>query len=237
MADSLPESKPPILKRRLDQLLAATGHGSRHEVRDLIRAGLVTVRGQTADDPGLKAEAGDVLVEGEPLEAPDGLVVLFHKPVGYVCTHAGSEGPAIYDLLPARWKRRTPPVTSIGRLDKDTSGLLLLTDRGELVQRLTSPRADIAKVYEAEVDALLDDSFVTAFASGTLMLRGEEKPCLPAKLEITAPCHARITLTEGRYHQVRRMFAALGRHVVTLHRTHFGEHALGDLAAGEWRVL
>jgi 16S rRNA pseudouridine516 synthase len=225
------------MKRRLDQLLANLGHGSRREVRDFIQAGLVTVRGDVEYDPGAKVNAEDVLVEGTPLEAPNGLLAVFHKPAGYVCTHADGEGPTIYELLPERWTKRNPPVTSVGRLDKDTSGVLVVTDRGELVQRWTSPRSVVEKVYEVEVDTPLEEHLVATFASGTVMLRSEETPCRPAKLELVDPRHARLTLTEGRYHQVRRMFASQGWNVVKLHRSRFGEFEIEGLAPGEWRII
>ena len=149
-----------------------------------------------------------------------------------------------FDLDPAKTRvlnkmtlRRNPAVTSVGRLDKDTSGLLLVTDIGPLVHRHTSPKAEIEKTYLAEVDRDLEASLVEIFAKGDLMLRNEEKPCLPAKLEIISPRTARLTITEGRYHQVRRMFASQGWHVEKLHRERFGEHTLGDLAEGEWKML
>jgi 16S rRNA pseudouridine516 synthase len=227
----------PMKLRRLDQLLANLGHGSRREVRELIQGGVVTVAGKVLDDPGAKVDAKDVLVEGVPPESPDGLLAILHKPAGYVCTHAEGEGPSIYELLPERWSLRNPAVTSVGRLDKDTSGILLVTDRGDLVQRWTSPKSDVAKVYEAKLDKPLDEDLVGVFSSGTLMLRSETTPCLPARLEIIDAWHARITLTEGRYHQVRRMFASQGWTVVTLHRSQFGEFELGDLAPGKWRLV
>lgn len=225
------------MKRRLDQIIASLGHGSRREVRELIRAGLVTVRGQVETDPGAKTEPPEVLVDGEPLEAPDGLLAVLHKPVGYVCTHADGEGPTIYELLPKQWSLRHPPVTSVGRLDKDTSGALLVTDQGALVQRWTSPKSVVEKVYEVEVDAPLDGRLVAVFASGELVLRSETTPCLPAKLEIVDALHARLTLTEGRYHQVRRMFASQGWNVVKLHRTRFADFTLEGLAPGAWRLI
>ena len=212
--------------RRLDQLLSSLGHGSRRDARECIRNGLVTVRGIVEEDPGAKVAAHDVLVEGEPLEAPDGLLAILHKPAGYICTHSEEEGSTIYDLLPERWTQRNPAVTSVGRLDKDTSGILMVTDRGDLVQQWTSPRSVVEKVYEVEVDAPLESHLVAAFASGTLMLRSEVTPCLPAKLEIVDSLHAKLTLTEGRYHQVRRMFASQGWNVVGLHRSRFGEFTL-----------
>jgi 16S rRNA pseudouridine516 synthase len=132
---------------------------------------------------------------------------------------------------------RNPAVTSAGRLDKDTSGLILVTDIGPLVHRFTSPRAEVEKVYEVTVDHELEPGLVDTFASGEIMLRNEAKPCLPAKLVITSPLTASLTITEGRYHQVRRMFASQGWHVTGLHRSRFADYTLDGIDEGEWRLL
>jgi 16S rRNA pseudouridine516 synthase len=202
-----------------------------------LKTGRVKIGDAIATKADQRVEAASITVDGTPLEAPEGLLAMLHKPVGYICSHADGEGPTIYELLPARWSRRNPPVTSIGRLDKDTSGLLLITDIGALVHQHTSPKSEIEKVYEVAVDRDLDANLVTVFASGTLLLRSEEKPCLPAQLEITSPRTARLTLTEGRYHQVRRMFASQGWHVETLRRSRFGLYELGELKAGEFALI
>lgn len=222
---------------RLDQLLASLGYGTRREVRNMVDRGLVKVDGEVTEDFDARFDPAKVTVKGEPLDAPFGLVAVFHKPVGYVCSHASDEGPTIYDLLPKRWPFRNPTVTSVGRLDKDTSGILLLTDQGKLVQKWTSPKSEMDKVYEVTVDRPLEDRLIPVFASGTLMLESETKPCLPATLEIVDALHARLTLQEGRYHQVRRMFASQGWHVEALHRSRFGEYELEGLEAGQWRAL
>jgi 16S rRNA pseudouridine516 synthase len=223
--------------RRLDQLLANLGYCSRREARACVQAGRVTVRGEVADDFGAKANPADVRVDGEPLDHPDGLLLLLHKPVGLVCSHDEREGPNVYSLLPPRWRARNPQVTSIGRLDKDTSGLLLLTDQSDLVHRLTSPKHKVPKVYRATVNADLPPALIPLFASGTLLLKDEKSPCAPAELKILSPREAELTLTEGRYHQVRRMFASQGAEVLSLHRTQFGHLDLGDLKPGHWREL
>ena len=223
--------------RRVDQLLANLGYCSRRESRAWVADGRVTVAGVPADDFGQKADPADVRVDNEPLDHPGGLLLLLHKPVGLVCSHDGREGPDVYSLIPERWRRRNPVVTSIGRLDKETSGLLLLTDQSPLVHRLTSPRHKVPKVYRATVDHDLAPDLVAQFASGTLLLDGEDAPCAPAGLKLLGPREAEVTLTEGRYHQVRRMFAATGATVLTLHRERFGPLDLGDLPAGAWREL
>lgn len=237
MSCSAIKSHTTSKSRRLDQLLASLGYGSRREAQGIISRGHVTVHGEVVTEFDHKVVAADVLLKGQPLEAPDGLLAVFHKPIDAVCTRADGEGTTIYEMLPPRWSIRNPPVTSVGRLDKDTSGLLLLTDRGDIVQRWTSPKTDLEKVYEVVVDKPLEDALIATFASGTLMLRSEDKPCLPAKLEIVDDLHARLTLTEGRYHQVRRMFASQGWHVEKLHRSRFGEYELGELAPGEWTLV
>lgn len=223
--------------RRLDQLLANLGYCSRREARAWVQGGRVTVRGEVADDFGAKADPADVRVDGEPVDHPEGLLLMMNKPVGLVCSHDEREGPNVYSLLPPRWRARNPQVTSIGRLDKDTSGLLLLTDQSELVHRLTSPKHKVPKVYHATVNADLTPALVPLFASGKLLLAGEKDACAPADLTIRSSREAELTLTEGRYHQVRRMFASQGAEVLTLHRARFGPLDLGALAPGRWREL
>jgi 16S rRNA pseudouridine516 synthase len=223
--------------RRLDQVLSSLGYCSRREAMLVVKNGRVKHHGIVVTKSDQKVDPHAVTVDDEPLEAPDGLLAVLHKPAGYVCTHDENEGPTIYELLPDQWLRRHPAVTSVGRLDKDTSGLLLVTDIGPLVHRYTSPKAEMEKVYVAEVDRDLEASLIETFAKGDLMLRSEEKPCLPAKLELIAPRTARLTITEGRYHQVRRMFASQGWQVEKLHRERFGDYTLDDLAEGEWKML
>lgn len=225
------------LVRRLDQLLSNLGYCSRSEARILIDDERVTVRGEPADGPSQKVSPDEVRVDDAPLDHPDGLLLLLHKPLGLVCSHDGREGPSIYSLLPDRWRRRNPTITSIGRLDKDTSGLLLLTDQSPLVHRLTSPKHKVPKVYRATVDSDLSSELIPRLASGTLKLEGEDDACAPAELKLLSPREAELTLIEGRYHQVRRMFAACGATVLTLHRTRFGGLELGDLPPGQWREL
>jgi 16S rRNA pseudouridine516 synthase len=222
---------------RLDALLSRYGYCSRSEARAWLKAGRVLVAGQPARSHSDKAEPRDVLIDGAPIEQPDGLLALLHKPAGCVCSHDAGEGPTIYDLLPPRWSQRNPPVTSIGRLDKDATGVLLVTDDGALVHRWTSPKHKVPKLYEVTVEADLPAGLATLFASGSLVLEGEDKPCLPARLEVIDPRHARLEIIEGRYHQVKRMFASQGCPVVRLHRSHFGDYDLGSLAPGKWRLL
>lgn len=230
----MPEATRP---QRLDALLSRYGYCSRSEARAWLKSARVTVAGHPARSPSDKAAPINVLIDGAPIEHPDGILALIHKPPGYVCSHDAGEGPAIYDLLPGQWLRRNPPVTTIGRLDKDTTGVLLVTDDGDLVHRWTSPRHKVPKLYEVTVSADLPPGIVDLFASGTLLLDGETDPCLPAVLDIVSPREARVELTEGRYHQVKRMFASQGCPVVRLHRARFGDYTVDDLKPGDWKIV
>lgn len=224
--------------RRLDQLLSSLGYCSRKEAQVLCDEGRVLVAGQPLDDASRRVDPAQVTLDDEPLEFPDGLLVMLHKPVGLVCSHDSKEGPRVYDLLPERWQQRDPKVTSIGRLDKDTSGLLLFTDQGPLVQRLTSPRHHVDKVYVATLDREPTAAMSDAFARGLELVEGNERvKTLPAVLRALGDKRAEVTLREGRYHQVRRMFTAVGAQVLSLERTCFGEWSLGDLPPGEWLAL
>jgi len=222
---------------KLVKLLANLGYGSRKETQRLIRSGAVT------DDTGTVLGESEVppheriLVRGEPLDPPSPLVLMLHKPDGYTCS-TEDPGDTIYDLLPPRFALRNPGLNPVGRLDKDTTGLLLLTDDGKLLHRIIHPKSNCLKVYQVQLDRPLEGHEAALFASGTLVLNSETRPLLPAKLEILGDKEALVTLHEGRYHQVRRMFAAVGNHVLGLKRISIGGLTLPDeLEEGEWREL
>jgi 16S rRNA pseudouridine516 synthase len=220
----------------LVKLLANLGYGSRREVERLFDARRVR------RDDGSALRATDlcppdrIRVDGEPLDPPAGSVIALHKPVGFV-TSTADRNPLVYDLLPPRFRLRSPLMAPVGRLDRDTSGLLLLTDDGALNHRVTSPRSHLPKRYRATLAEPLRGEEAATFASGALRLAGEAEPLAPATLEVLGDREAVLTLVEGRYHQVRRMFAAVGNHVVTLARESIGPIGLGDLVPGAWRVL
>ena len=226
---------------RLDRLLANLGYGSRREMQRLAKAGEIELDGAPLSDAGARiALSGDLsqrlTVSGEPLDPPPPLTLVFNKPLGVVCSHREA-GRSIYELLPPRWRMREPALSTIGRLDADTSGLLLVTDDGGFLHRVISPKAHVAKVYLASLDRPLNGTESATFASGTLMLENETAPLKPAVLEVLSPTTARLTITEGRYHQVRRMFAAVANHVTALHRERIGGLGLpSDLAPGDWRI-
>jgi 16S rRNA pseudouridine516 synthase len=227
---------------RLDRLLANMGYGSRREVQGLVRAGQVLLDGAPVKDADLRLPvtpelADRMRVAGARLDPPPGMALMLHKPVGVTCSHKEA-GPLVYDLLPTRWRARDPAISTVGRLDKETSGLLLLTDDGGLLHRIISPRNHVAKRYVATLARPLEGREGETFASGELLLDGEDKPLAPAVLEPLSPTLARLTITEGRYHQVRRMFAAVGNHVEALHRDRIGGLDLpDDLAPGAFRLM
>ena len=221
---------------KLVKLIANLGYGSRKDVQWMFREGRITdADGEVlyADD---KVEHANIRIDGEPLDPPAGMVLMLHKPLGVTCSRKDG-GRVVYDLLPPRYRVRDPALSTVGRLDRDTSGLLLITDDGALLHRIISPRSHVPKVYEATLANDLRGDEATAFASGTLMLESETTPLLPAELDVLEPRKARLTLHEGRYHQVRRMFAAVGNHVEALHRVSVGGLELGELPVGAWRML
>jgi 16S rRNA pseudouridine516 synthase len=221
---------------KLIKLIANLGYGTRKDVAAMFRAGMITdAAGEVlyADD---QVAHDAIRIDGEPLDPPAGLLLMLHKPVGYTCS-TKDPGRIVYDLLPPRFRLRSPLLSTVGRLDRDTSGLLLLTDDGALLHRIVSPKAHLPKVYEAALASDLRGDEGALFASGTLVLEAENTPLAPARLEAVDPRLAHLTLIEGRYHQVRRMFAAVGNHVLSLHRSRIGGLALDDLPAGQWRAL
>ena len=227
---------------RIDKLLSSMGYGSRTEMARLAKAGGITLDGAEVEDvsqriavtPDLPAR---MQVDGQGLDPLPGVVILLNKPLGMTCSHK-EDGPLVYDLLPARWRRRDPAISTVGRLDKQTSGLLLMTDDGDLLHRLISPKRHVRKTYRATLARPLTGAEGAVFASGHMMLEGEAKPLLPAELEVLGPREARLHITEGRYHQIRRMFAAVGNHVEALHREAMGGLRLDEgMEPGAWRVL
>lgn len=236
---------PP--RMRLDRLLANMGYGSRKDIATLAKLGHIVLDGVTVKDADMHVPVSPELsrrlnISGTPLDPPPGFALMLHKPLGVTCSHKEA-GPLVYGLLPPRWRARKPAISSVGRLDKETSGLLLMTDDGTLLHRIISPKSNVSKRYVVTLARALRGDEAAALASGTLMLESEEKPLLPVAMELaeSSPPETpvvRVVLTEGRYHQVRRMFAALGNHVTALHRDRVGALDLpADLAPGAWRLM
>lgn len=228
--------------QRVDQLLSSMGYGSRREMAQLAKAGGITLDGVELVDvskriPITRDLPSRMKIDGEALDPVKGMVILLHKPLGMTCSHKEA-GAIVYDSLPTRWRRRDPVISTIGRLDKQTSGMLLMTDDGELLHRVISPKRHVKKVYRAKLARPLQGNEAALFASGALMLEGETKPLEPAELVVVSDTEGLLTVTEGRYHQVRRMFAAAGNHVEDLHRESLGGLTLpADLPPGAIKLL
>ena len=228
---------PAVVPERLDKLLSATGCWSRKEIKDLVRQGRVLVDQVPARKPEEKFDPKSVtiLVDGEPADCAPFVYVMMHKPEGLLSATEDTRQKTVLDLLPQYLRRRG--LFPVGRLDKDTTGLLLLTDDGPLAHELLSPKKHVDKVYLAEVEGKVDDADITALAKG--MVLGDGLQCLPAGLEpVGDGCTCLVTLHEGKYHQVKRMLAARGKPVLALKRLSMGPLSLDEgLTAGEWRML
>jgi 16S rRNA pseudouridine516 synthase len=227
---------------RLDRLLANMGYGSRREIQKLVQVGGVTLDGAQVTEADMRLAATPDLrermrVDGARLDPVPGMALMLHKPLGVTCSHKEA-GALVYELLPGRWRMREPAISTVGRLDKETSGLLLMTDDGALLHKIISPKRHVAKRYLATLARPLAGDEGARFASGEMLLEGEDKPLAPAVLEPLTPTSAYLTVTEGRYHQVRRMFAAVGNHVEALHRDRVGALDLpADLEPGRYRLM
>ncbi len=228
-----------MANERLDKLLVSTGRWSRSEAKRLVREGRVLADGRVAASAEAKydPEAVALCVDGEPLQVRKYVYVMLHKPAGVLSATEDGRGETVLDLLPEEYKKRG--LFPVGRLDKDTEGLLLLTDDGALAHALLSPKKHVDKVYFARVEGRLTADDCAAFAAG--MTLGDGLSCLPAELEILSAgerSEALVTLREGKFHQVKRMLAARGTPVTYLKRLSMGALALDEsLAPGEWREL
>lgn len=219
---------------RLDRVMSNLGYCSRKEVGKLIRQGRLTVDGKPPASAAVKVDPASVRLDDEPLDPAPPLVLLLNKPAGYACSH-DDHPPLVYSLLPERFGRRKPKLSSVGRLDKDTTGVLVITDDGQLLHRLTSPKHKVEKVYQVKTRDPLSDEDLGMLTSGELELDGSR--LLPARASLRAPNHLELVLVEGRFHQVKRMLELLGNEVVELHRSAFGGLELDGLAEGEFRRL
>jgi len=220
---------------RLDKFLCDCGAGTRSQVKAILKAGRVTVDGAVLRDGSCKIrpEQQTVCLDGEVLGRKERTVVMLNKPAGFVTATEDDTERTVMELLPASMKHLG--LKPVGRLDKQTEGLLLFTDDGDLLHRLISPKKEVPKVYYARHEGAATAEDVDAFAAG-LMLR-DGTVCLPAKLEPLGPGESCITVHEGKYHQVRRMMASRGMHVTYLERRQEGMLCLGDLPRGQVREL
>jgi 16S rRNA pseudouridine516 synthase len=214
---------------RLDKFICDCTGLTRTQAGKSIRQGLVSINGEP-----VKQAARQVELDGEPLQLIGPRYIMLHKPAGYVCANDDPEHPIVFTLLDEPLVER---LHTVGRLDLDTTGLLLLTDDGQWSHRLTSPKHHVAKTYRVWTADPIPTEAIAQFAAG-VMLRGEKEPTKPAQLELVSANEALLTIHEGRYHQVKRMFAAIGNKVERLHRERIGELQLpSDLELGEYRAL
>lgn len=220
---------------RLDKFLSGAGAGSRSQVKLLLKQGRVTVDGQPETDPGRKVEPKSqrIALDGQLLTGKRRLVVMLNKPAGYVTATEDPRQPTVMELLPPEYRKME--LKPVGRLDKQTEGLLLFTNDGELLHRLISPRKQVAKIYFARHEGQAGQADVQAFAGGLELADGTK--CLPARLEPLGPGQSRITVCEGKYHQVRRMMAARGMQVGYLERQQEAFLTLEGLPRGQIREL
>ena len=221
--------------KRIDAHLSSLGYCTRSEAKKFLRIFEVLVKDERVFDPSLKVYHDDIKIDGEAIDA-ETITILMNKPDGFICSH-NDAGSLIYSLIPQRWNRRNPKISTVGRLDVDTTGAIILTDDGDLNHKLTSPKSDIIKIYEATLAEPLKGNEAQIFASGELMLNGEKKPLLPAKLEVITSTQVRFEIVEGKYHQVKRMFAAVGNRVIKLHRLNFAGFEVEDLKEGEYKFI
>ncbi|MGJ8633340.1 MAG: pseudouridine synthase [Luteolibacter sp.] len=222
---------------KLVKLLANLGYGSRREVDKLIRSGVVT--DENGEPLGIKdtAEIEDIRVIGEKLDPVAPLLIVLNKPDGFTCS-TEDPGETVYDLLPYRFSKRNPGLNPVGRLDKNTRGMLLMTDDGKLLHQIIHPKSGCTKVYHVWLDRPLSGDEEEKFGSGEFLLENDPKPLLSAGFQALGEKEALVSLHEGRYHQVRRMFAATGNHVTDLKRASIGGLKLPeDLDEGDWRIL
>ncbi len=220
---------------RLDKFLADSGAGTRSQVKPIIKSGRVTVDGAVQKDVGAKIDPASqtICLDGQPLNGKQRLVVVLNKPAGFITATEDKQDRTVMELLPKDLQGRG--LNPVGRLDKATEGLLLFTNDGDLLHRLISPKKEVPKVYYAQHEGMATDEDVAAFASGLTL--GDGTVCLSAKLEPLGPGQSRITVCEGKYHQVRRMMASRGMPVTYLERQQEGNLTLGGLPRGQVRLL
>lgn len=220
---------------RLDKFLCDSGAGTRSQVKQLLKAGRVTVDGKPEKDPGRKIDpaANAVQLDGSAMGGYARRVVMMNKPMGYVTATEDAKEKTVMELLPEQMRHWD--LKPIGRLDKQTEGLLLFTNDGDLLHRLISPKKEVPKVYYARHEGQGTEEDAVAFAAGLTLRDGTV--CLPAKLEPLGPGESRITVCEGKYHQVRRMMASRGMTVTYLERIREGTLTLEGLPRGQTRVL
>jgi len=228
-------------KLRLDKLLSNLGYCSRKEAVGVVRSGRVLLDGQPfkRHDDDVSHEdvlSGRLTFDGEPLDPPSPFTVMLNKPAGFICSH-DEKGKLIYDLLPERWQARNPQLSCAGRLDKESTGQVIITDDGDLLHKIIHPKTHAVKHYEVTLESKLRGDEAALFSTGEFLMEGDTKPLKAAMWSPSSDNSGIMQLQEGRYHQIRRMFETLGNKVVTLHRFQTGGLALREVPSGEYKVL
>ncbi len=232
----------PTTQMALQDCLYEQGFGTRRVCAGMVQQGHVSVGGVRVTDPMMEVEGHGLAIEvfGEPYVCHFPAYLMLHKPAGYEVSQKPKHHPSVYSLLPAALRQRpskgTPGVQAVGRLDEDTTGLLLMSDDGQFIHKMSSPKHHVPKVYEVYTVHPLSESQAQRLVEG-VVLDDDPKPVRAEAAEIVSECHLRMTLTQGKYHQVKRMLAAVSNRVERLHRSQMGALHLGDLPEGQWRWL
>ena len=221
----------------LEKILFSQGFGTRRYCSDLVYAGLVKLQDKVAEDPEerITTEGLVLNVEGKEWEYHEKAYLAFNKPPNYECSHKTTHHPSVYSLLPAPFVERG--LQCVGRLDYDTTGLLLISDDGQFIHKMTTPKKNIGKVYEITTPDPITQDQINHLIKGVI-LDDDPKPCYATDCKQLSENILAMTIVEGRYHQVKRMMAAVGNHVAKLHRVEIGAYVMpADLAEGQWRWL
>lgn len=226
---------------RLDRLLGNLGYGSRKEIAHFVKAGRVELHGAkvTRADQNIAdadARSGALTFDGERIDPPAPMTLMLNKPAGYICSH-DEKGRLIYELLPERWQGRKPLLSCAGRLDKESTGQVILTDDGDLLHRIIHPKSHAQKHYAVTLAQPLRGDETALFTAGDFLMKGDVKPLKPATWTPDGEKSGVMILSEGRFHQIRRMFETLGNEVVGLHRFKTGGLEMGGLPVGQWQLL
>ncbi|HIP76134.1 MAG TPA: 16S rRNA pseudouridine(516) synthase RsuA [Psychromonas hadalis] len=220
---------------RLDKFICESTPLTRSQAKKVISQGRINIDGTVVRNSGYKtADTQTIEFDGDLISVRGFRYIMLNKPADFICSNVDEQMPSLFNLIDIEKKEQ---LFIAGRLDADTTGLVLITDDGKWSHKITSPRQKCSKCYFASLDSVIEESAITQFEEG-IQLKSENQPCLPAVLEILNETEVKLTIKEGKYHQVKRMFAAMGNHVVSLHREQIGDVQLDEkLELGEWRYL
>ena len=222
-------------KIKIGKFLSSKGYGSRKEIKEAIKNKMISEDNVIIENFNSLVNPRKVLVKGEKVEFYDKINIVINKPKGYVCTRSGIN--SIFQLLPKIWLNRKPKVNTAGRLDKDTSGMLIITDDGNFLHKIISPKYKLSKVYKVKVEKKISINVKQIFESGGLIIKNEKKPCKPVLFNQIDSFNVILTMHEGKYHQIKKMFSMCDNKVVELSRIQLGSLSIENLKLGTWREL